>query len=319
MTPNQIYYTLRPFIPRIAQIALRRQIVLFKRKRNSFRWPIDESAYRLPPNWGGWPKDKKFAFVLIHDVDTLQGVHRCENLMRLEEKLGMRSSFNFVPERYQNMPSIRKLLVSRGFEIGVHGLKHDGKLFRSKRIFMKRAKRINQYLRDWKTSGFSSPSMHHNLAWMPMLDIKHATSTFDTDPFEPCPEGVRTIFPFWVKGNDLNDGYVELPYTLPQDFTLFILMQDSDIRIWKRKLDWIVENNGMALLNTHPDYMKFNGGNCQLDQYPVARYEELLNYVKDNYEGQYWQALPEQIAVFWEKNYKNCAPANLRITGDSCG
>jgi peptidoglycan/xylan/chitin deacetylase (PgdA/CDA1 family) len=157
--------------------------------------------------------------------------------MRLEEKLGMRSSYNFVPERYQNSPSIRKLLVSRGFEIGVHGLKHDSKLFRSKRIFMKRAKQINQYLRDWKTSGFSSPSMHHNLVWMPMLDIKHLTSTFDMDPFEPYSEGVRTIFPFWVKGHDINNGYVELPYTLPQDFTLFILMQESDIRIWKRKLD----------------------------------------------------------------------------------
>jgi len=280
---------------------------LFKRKRNSLSWPIDERAYSLPRQWGGWPEGKKFAFVLIHDVDTQQGVQRCLNLMRLEERLGIRSSFNFVPERYQDMPSIRKLLVSRGFEIGVHGLKHDGKLFHSKRIFMKRAKRINQYLQDWKTSGFSSPSMHRNLAWMPMLNIKHATSTFDTDPFEPCPEGVRTIFPFWVKGNGVNDGYVELPYTLSQDFTLFILMQESDTRIWKKKLDWIVENNGMALLNTHPDYMKFNGGNCQLDQYPVARYEEFLNYVKDKYEGQYWQALPDQIAMFWRENYQHRA------------
>ena len=319
MTPNKIYYALRPFIPRIAQIALRRQTVWFKRKRNSSCWPIDESAYRLPLQWGGWPEDKKFAFVLIHDVDTLQGLPICQDLMRLEEKFGMRSSFNFVPERYQDMPSIRKLLVSRGFEIGVHGLKHDGKLFRSKRIFTKRAKRINQYLQDWKTSGFSSPSMHHNLAWMPMLNIQHATSTFDTDPFEPCPEGVRTIFPFWVKGAGLNHGYVELPYTLPQDFTLYILMQETDIRIWKRKLDWIAENNGMALLNTHPDYMKFNGGNCQLDQYPAARYEEFLNYVKDKYENQYWQALPSQIASFWKKSYKHHNPLNLPINGDSCG
>jgi hypothetical protein len=84
-------------------------------------------------------------------------------------------------------------------------------------------------------------------------------------------------------------------------------------------LDWIAENNGMALLNTHPDYMKFNDGKCQLDQYPVARYEELLKYVKDKYDGQYWQALPRQIADFWEKNYKHCTPASLMIDGDSCG
>ena len=298
---------------------MRRQIVLFKRKRNSFCWPIDEKAYLLPPKWRGWPEDKKFAFVLMHDVDTLQGLDRCIQLMHLEEELGLRSSFNFVPERYKDMPSIRNLLIRRGFEVGVHGLKHDGKLFYSKRIFTKRAKRINQYLQDWKTSGFSSPSMHRKFEWMPMLNIKHATSTFDTDPFEPCPEGVRTIFPFWVKSHVLNSGYVELPYTLPQDFTLFILMQERDIRIWKRKLDWIVKNNGMALVNTHPDYMKFNSGKCQLDQYPAALYEEFLNYVKDKYEGQYWHALPSEIAMYWRKNYQHSAQSSLVPNNNTCG
>ena len=31
-----------------------------------------------------------------------------------------------------------------------------------------------------------------------MLNIAYDASTFDTDPFEPQPDGVNTIFPFWV-------------------------------------------------------------------------------------------------------------------------
>ncbi len=38
---------------------------------------------------------------------------------------------------------------------------------------------------------------------------------------------------------------------------LVILMQEKNIDIWKQKLDWISEHSGMALLNTHPDYIDF--------------------------------------------------------------
>ena len=40
--------------------------------------------------------------------------------------------------------------------------------------------------------------MLHNLVWLRDLDILYDASTFDTDPFEPQPEGMETIFPFWV-------------------------------------------------------------------------------------------------------------------------
>ena len=72
----------------------------------------------------------------------------------------------------------------------------------------------------------------HNLEWISDLEIQYDASTFDTDPFEPQPDGVETIFPFWVsRPSSLNSqlstlnhprsGYVELPYTLPQDSTVF--------------------------------------------------------------------------------------------------
>ena len=38
---------------------------------------------------------------------------------------------------------------------------------------------------------------------------------------------------------------------------LVILLQEKNIDIWKQQLDWISEHSGMALLNTHPDYIDF--------------------------------------------------------------
>ena len=100
--------------------------------------------------------------------------------------------------------------------------------------------------------------MHHNLEWIGELDIEYDLSTFDTDPFEPQPDGVGTIFPFLVERKNGKPGYVELPYTLDQDFTLFILMKESSPQIWIDKLNWIAKNGGMALVIIHPDYLNFN-------------------------------------------------------------
>ena len=174
------------------------------------------------------------------------------------DEIGFRSLFNFVPEGEVSIPrEIRAELVREGFEVGVHDLHHDGKLFRDRAEFARKAKRINSYLSEWGSSGFRSAFMHHNLDWVRDLEILYDASTFDTDPFEPQPDGVNTIFPFWVPGV-AGRGYVELPYTLPQDSTLFLLLKESSPEIWKRKLDWIVECGGMALVNVHPDYLNFD-------------------------------------------------------------
>ncbi|HIH97180.1 MAG TPA: hypothetical protein HA348_06870 [Thermoplasmata archaeon] len=304
MDKTNIYYHLKPFIPRWFQIALRRRLVLRKRRLVSDVWPIDERASRQPDGWSGWPDIKKFALILTHDVDTAKGHEKCTHLMELEKKLGFRSSFNFVPKRYNVSPELRHYLVSNGFEVGVHGLYHDGKLYKSKEIFQDRAVQINSYLKEWNSVGFRSPAMHHNLDWIHYLNIEYDASTFDTDPFEPQSDGVSTIFPFWVNGDSPVRGYVELPYTLSQDFTPFILMRKQNIDIWKKKLDWIAEKGGMALLNVHPDYINFNDGKLNTEEYPDNYYRELLEYIQNKYEGQFWHVLPKEIAKFWAEKYK---------------
>jgi len=301
---NRVFYQVKPLVPRDFQIMLRRSVVLQKRKLCGNIWPIDRAADKKPAGWSGWPDNKRFALILTHDVDTARGQERCSSLATLEKDLGFRSSFNFVPERYTVSAKLRYCLSNNGFEIGVHGLLHDGKLYQSREIFLKRAIRINHYLAEWEAVGFRSPAMHHNLDWIHDLNIEYDASTFDTDPFEPQSDRLRTIFPFFVKKKALEGGYVELPYTLAQDFTLFVLMREKYIGIWKKKLDWIAENGGMALLNTHPDYMRFEGKKSKIDEYSYKYYEELLRYIKSKYKTQYWHVLPREIARFWRNRSK---------------
>lgn len=304
MLSVRIYYAIKPLLPRRLQLALRR--VRTRRMLPSYAhvWPIYEKAGKPPAGWSGWPEQKKFALVLTHDVETSKGQDRCEQLMRIEERLDFRSAFFFVPERYLVSPDLRHYLISRGFEVGVHGLNHDGKLYRSREVFQRRAIQIHRYLKEWNSTGFRSPSMHHNLAWLGDLGVEYDSSTFDTDPFEPQLEGTGTIFPFWVPGDGEREskGYVELPYTIPQDSTLFILMKEKRIRLWKKKLDWIAERGGMGLLISHPDYMNFAGKQLEFDTYPAEYYEEFLNYIKSKYKGQYWHVLPKDMARFWVEN-----------------
>jgi glycosyltransferase involved in cell wall biosynthesis len=338
MFRNRIYYRLKPFIPQSLRTAIRRQVTCRLRDRVGSVWPIAPGSECPPDGWRGWPEGKKFALVLTHDVESATGLHKCRELMQLELEVGFRSSFNFVPEGdYIVSRELREELTQKGFEVGIHDLKHDGQLYRSRRQFSRRAKRINHYLAEWGAVGFRSAFMLHELDWLHQLDICYDASTFDTDPFEPQPEGHHTIFPLWrpnpvgpgseASTNNLaRDGYVELPYTLPQDSTLFVLLQEKTPEIWMRKLDWIAEHGGMALILTHPDYMTLNGSPRRAGEYPIELYRQLLEYIRDKYSCAYWFALPKEVAAFarqaayWSSATLNGAqPERLSDTSETGG
>ncbi len=306
MLRNKIYYRVKPFVPQALRTAIRRELAMRVRKRVANTWPIMPGSERKPEGWPGWPDGKKFALVLTHDVEGQLGLSKCQQLMELERDLGFRSSFNFIPEGTYVVPrEMRDDFTANGFEIGVHDLRHDGRLYGSRREFRQNAARINHYVREWGASGFRSGFMLHNLDWLHELEILYDASTFDTDPFEPQPEGRNTVFPFWVEGYEGNDaatagqrGYLELPYTLPQDSTLFLLLRETTPDIWIRKLDWVAEHGGMVLLDTHPDYMGFDAKRRRGTEYPVELYRQFLEYVRSKYEGQYWHALPREVARY---------------------
>ena len=270
-------------------------------------WPIMPGSERAPEGWPGWPGNKKFSLVLTHDVEGQAGLNKCRRLMQLEQELGFRSSFNFIPEGSYPVPAeLREELVRNGFEVGVHDLQHDGRLYQSRANFNKKARRINHYLKEWNATGFRSGFMLHNLNWLHELEIKYDMSTFDTDPFEPQPEGRDTIFPFVVRRPTMPNAsglvapgsYIELPYTLPQDSTLFLLLREATPDIWIHKLDWVAQHGGMALVNVHPDYICFENEAKSRRTYPVDLYRQLLEYVRQRYEDTFWQPVAGELASF---------------------
>lgn len=295
---NAMYYVFKPFLPQAVRYTMRRLRANYKLHQTR-DWPIMESAGTPPPGWPGWPDRKRFAVVLTHDVEGPTGLARCRKLAELEGRLGFRSSFNLIPEGdYAVTREFRDELTGAGFEVGVHDLRHDGSLYRSRRQFEECAQRINFHLADWNAVGFRSGFMFHNLEWIKALNIEYDASTFDTDPFEPQPDGVGTIFPFRVGGPGQGEGYVELPYTLPQDSTLFLVLREQAIDIWKRKTDWIADRGGMVLLNVHPDYLAFDGRKPGISEFNADLYLEFLSYLKERYSGEYWNPLPREVAAF---------------------
>ena len=303
MALRTVFYKIKPLMPRLLQIFIRRQLVIKKLSACNEFWPIDENAGIAPLEWRMWPQGKKFALVLTHDVEKEIGQDRSFQLAEIEQKIGFVSSFNFVPQRYKVSSVLRNRLISRGFEVGVHDLNHDGKLFSSYSMFRTRSLLINKYLQEWGAVGFRAASMHHNLNWIGELNIEYDCSTFDTDPFEPQSEGVGTIFPFWVNLKKGESGFVELPYTLPQDFTLFVLMKHESIDIWKKKLEWIVAKGGMALINVHPDYINFENHPNGNEEYPIDFYKDFLIHIEKTYPNQYCNILPRELSRFIKGNH----------------
>jgi len=302
------YYVLKPLIPRRLQILLRRRRA--RSVRNSFaHWPIEEKLENLkrdifetlirtngeiPFIWF-WPQGIRFAFVITHDVETQKGLRNIERICEVEKEYGFRSSWNFVPERYFVDSRLLERLVNDGFEIGIHGLKHDGKLFNSKKSFDERMKKIKKYAREWGAVGFRSPATQRNPSWMKNIPFEYDSSFPDTDPYEPQPGGCLSIFPFFM-GN-----VVELPITLAQDHTLFEILGYKDISIWKQKIDWIKKMNGIALVIVHPDYMRPGKGRGRSKEggYSIDYYKELLQHVKN--KGNYWHGLPRDLAQWWRR------------------
>ncbi len=298
------YYLLKPLVPRHWRMVARRVRARQLRESCADTWPILESAGARPEGWPGWPEGKDFAVVLTHDVEGQAGVDQVRQLAELEMECGFRSSFNFVPEgEYRVTPELRNWLTEADFEVGVHDLNHDGHLYNNRDEFRAKAQRINHYLDAWGAVGFRSAFMMRELEWMRDLDVLYDASTFDTDPFEPQPDGAGTIFPYRMAPDPVTGakGYIELPYTLVQDVTLFLLLEENSPEVWLRKLDWIVEKGGMVLVNIHPDYVDFSG-NAEAAplRFRSEIIREFLETVSRKYAGRYWQPLPRELATWYD-------------------
>jgi peptidoglycan/xylan/chitin deacetylase (PgdA/CDA1 family) len=289
---QKVYYNLiRPFIPISARQKLQEKVNAGIEWKKDF---IDEELVTMLQSdkvTGNkvtkfkYKDEKDYAIVLTHDVEEQHGFDFIPKVIELEEKYGFKSSWNIVPYKYKIDDGIINIINQYGHEVGIHGYNHDGKLYYSEKIFNERVPYINEAINRFGAVGFRSPQVHRNLIWLQKLDIEYDASCFDYDPFQPFPGGTGSIWPF-IAGK-----FVELPYTLPQDHTMFYVLKQKNISIWKNKADWVAKNKGVILLITHPDYLR--------EKNHLEMYEELLKYLKSFKDA--WFCLPKEMAEWWRE------------------
>jgi hypothetical protein len=294
------YYVVRPLLPRRTQLAMRR-VFARRQGRPAFpAWPVEHSLHDMyswlfatvtgvagrPVPWlDPWPTGRSWALVLTHDVETDVGYADLGLLRDGERAHGYRSSWNFVPERYDVDEETLNGLRDEGCEIGVHGLRHDGRDLGSARLLDQRLPAIRAHADRWGAVGFRSPGTQRSWELMPRLGFEYDSSYPDTDPYEPQPGGCCTYLPFF------NEQMVELPITLPQDHTMFEILGHTDGDLWTAKARDIRARGGMVLALTHPDY-------ARNDALALA-WKQLLDEFAD--DDSVWQALPREVASWWRR------------------
>jgi peptidoglycan/xylan/chitin deacetylase (PgdA/CDA1 family) len=298
---RQAYYTAKPLLPRRVQLALRRAYAPLQARQAFPAWPIEpilvhhrEERLRreIRDSDGGsvplvnlWPKRRRFATVLTHDVEGPAGVDNVMRVADLERRYGFVSSWNFVADWYHIPEGLFDYLRAAGCEIGLHGIRHDGRLFRDRAHFEADLPLIRDSLKRWGAVGFRSPATHRNAEWMSELPVLYDSSFPDTDPFEPQPGGCCSILPF-----HLGD-VIELPITLVQDHTLFEILRDQSVDRWVHKSEWIIRHRGLINIIVHPDYV--------IEQTRLDVYEAFLAWLAAQEEG--WHALPRDVARWWRQ------------------
>ncbi len=300
---RSIYYAVRP----VLGVSVRRhvqQLYFRGREKSSFpKWPVDSTVegiseqllvlamkargiQRLPFIWF-WPDGTQSCTTISHDVETELGLDFCSQLMDLNDSFGIKTSFQIVPEkRYSVSESTLQLIRGRGFEINVHDLNHDGRLFAHRDEFVRRAQLINQYAQKFGASGFRSAVMYRKADWFDALKFSYDMSIPNVAHLDPQKGGCCTVFPFAV--GDM----IELPLTTIQDYSLFHILNDYSTRLWKEQISRIREKHGLISVIVHPDY---------IIEKPARRvYAELLEILCElRSQGETWIALPGEVASWW--------------------
>ena len=299
------YYFVRPILP----VAVRRH--LQKIRLNGWRhldfphWPVDRTVddlherllflclkaskqKEIPFIWF-WPNGATSCAIMTHDVETSVGRDFSASMMSIDDEFGIKASFQVVPEsRYDVPESYLEKIRNRGFEVNIQDLNHDGHLFRSKKEFLARAAKINAYRRQYKADGFRAAVLYRRQEWYDAFDFSYDMSVPNVAHLDPQRGGCCTVMPYFV-GN-----MVELPLTTTQDYSLFHILEEHSIELWKQQIELIMAKHGLISFIVHPDYV--------IDPEERATYEVLVAYLKKmRAERKVWMPLPGEAAHWWRE------------------
>jgi hypothetical protein len=301
-----VYYFFRPLLFRVIRQYIQRAYLSGWKKLPVPQWPVDTTVddllarlllgmlrsdgttKRIPFIWF-WPDGASSCAIMTHDVETETGVKHCSALMDMDAAFGMPAAYEIVPEdRYHVSTAFIDGIKKRGFEVNVQDLNHDGLLFRDEREFHRRAHRINAYGEQFGARGFRSAALYRNPEWLAALRFEYDMSVPNVAHLDPQRGGCCTVMPYFV-GNIL-----ELPVTTTQDYSLFHILNQYSLDLWREQIELIREKNGLISFITHPDYL-VNG---------TARsvYRGLLSHLAElRHQGRIWITTPGEVNDWWRQ------------------
>ena len=300
---HDVYYMLRPWMPAPVRRLCQRAYLRGWNRLRFPQWPVDctvdtiledslilcmraQRISSVPFIWF-WPEGAQSCALMTHDVETHAGLVSCRELMALDASFEIRSSFQFVPEdRYLVSGEFLDELRGHGFEVNVQDLNHDGDLFRDREEFLRRANRINEYLRRFGAKGFRSAIMYRNAEWLGAIEASYDMSFPNVAHLEPQRGGCCTVMPYFI------GKLLELPLTAIQDYSLFHILGESSINLWKQQIELVRKKNGLVSFIVHPDYLT--------GEREVALYKSLLTHLCQlRGNNHIWIALPGEIDEWW--------------------
>jgi hypothetical protein len=237
---------------------------------------------------------------MTHDIETRLGRNFCDTLMDIDDSFGIKASFQIIPEqRYGVTPDFLGSIRNRGFEVVVHDLNHDGHLYKDRKQFLRRAAEINSYAALYGADGFRAASLYRKQLWYDVLNFSYDMSVPNVAHLDPQRGGCCTVMPYFV-GNIL-----ELPVTTTQDYTLFHILRDYSIELWKQQMEIIMGKHGLISFIVHPDYI--------IEPRHRRVYEALLAYLcRVREENGLWIATPGEVSRWWRQR----AQMRLLRSGD---
>lgn len=263
---NGIYYRARPLLPGGVRRCLQKARLSNWKTLKFPRWPVDHNVdllfeqllllsirsqrlERIPFIWF-WPDGALSCAVLTHDVETAAGRDFCKVVMDMDSAYGIKASISIVPElRYEVTKEYLDSIWKRGFEVCVQDLNHDGHLFKEREEYLVRVEKINAYGKQYGATGFRSAVLYRNQMWFDQLQFSYDMSVPNVAHLEPQRGGCCTVMPYFV--GDI----LELPVTTTQDYALFNYLNEFSIDLWKRQIELIMEQHGLASFIVHPDYI----------------------------------------------------------------
>jgi hypothetical protein len=268
---------------------------------------IDAKGVDKVPFVWFWPDGASSCVTMTHDVETEAGRDYCPELMNVDDAFGVKAAFGIVPEeRYEVSTGLLDAIRNRGFEVAVQDLNHDGRLFDNREEFLRRANLINRYGREYRAKGFRAAVLYRKPEWYDALDFSFDMSIPNVAHLDPQHGGCCTVMPYFI-GNIL-----ELPVTTTQDYTLFHVLNELSIDLWKTQIDLILKKNGLLSFIVHPDYI--------IEPEKLSIYEALLGCLRAFAEKiPIWFALPCDVDSWWRARSKMSVVnegGSWRIEGD---